>query len=196
MTRLAVIVTSTRQDRFADKPAAWVTDRLSKEAVDVDMIDMRNHDLGAFDGPAPLYTPRRYPSAKVAALGRRIDASDGFIVLTAEYNHGYTGVFKNALDHLYVEWDRKPMAFVGWGNVGGARAIEQLRTVAIELGVAPIRPAVHILPDALIPAMSATDYDPALFGTLQDKLDALVSELLWWTTTLRAARVEAATSAR
>jgi NAD(P)H-dependent FMN reductase len=52
-------------------------------------------------------------------------------------------VFKNAADHLFVEWDRKPIAFVAWGNVGDARAVEQLRSVAIEFGMAPIHPAVH-----------------------------------------------------
>lgn len=191
MTRIAVILTSTRTERFADRPAAWVTDRLRREGVDVDVIDMRDHDLPSFDAPAPLYTPRHYTTEVVARLGRRIDAADGFVVLTAEYNHGYTGVFKNALDHFYVEWDRKPVAFVGWGNVGGARAVEQLRTVSIELGMAPIRPAVHILPETLVPAMTADTYDPSLFSSLDPKLDTLVGELLWWATALNAARTEA-----
>ncbi|MBU8811335.1 NADPH-dependent FMN reductase [Mycolicibacterium goodii] len=188
MTRIAVILTSTRAERFADRPAAWVVDRLRRDGVDVDVIDMREHDLPSFDAPAPIYTPRRYATEAVAELGRRIDAADGFVVLTGEYNHGYTGVFKNAVDHFYVEWDRKPVAFVGWGNVGGARAVEQLRTVSIELGMAPIRPAVHILPETLVPAMTADASDPALFSGLDAKLDALVSELMWWAHALDAAR--------
>jgi NAD(P)H-dependent FMN reductase len=188
MTRIAVILTSTRTERFADRPAAWVTDRLRREGIDVDVIDIRDHSLPSFDGPAPLYTPGQYATGAIADLGRRIDAADGFIILTGEYNHGYTGVFKNALDHFYVEWDRKPVAFVGWGNVGGARAIEQLRGVSIELGMAPIRPAVHMLPDVLVPAMTAEAYDPALFSALEPKLNNLVNELLWWTTALHNAR--------
>ncbi len=67
------------------------------------------------------------------------------------------------------------------GNVGGARAIEQVRTVAVELGAAPLRNAVHILPDILVPAMKAPSYDPTLLAPLDGKLDELVSELLWWT---------------
>jgi NAD(P)H-dependent FMN reductase len=188
MTRIAVILTSTRTERFADRPAAWVTARLRREGIDVDAIDMRDHDLPRFDAPAPLYTPRQYATEAIADLGRRIDGADGFVVLTGEYNHGYTGVFKNAVDHFYVEWDRKPVAFVGWGNVGGARAVEQLRTVSIELGMAPVRPAVHILPEVLVPAMTAEAYDPALFSTLDPKLNNLVNELLWWTTALHNAR--------
>ncbi|CAN5420164.1 NADPH-dependent FMN reductase [soil metagenome] len=192
MPRIAVILTSTRTERFADRPAVWVADHLRREGFDVDVIDMRDHDLPSFDAPAPLYTPRQYATEPIAELGRRVDAADGFVILTGEYNHGYTGVFKNALDHFYVEWDRKPVAFVGWGNVGGARAVEQLRTVSIELGMAPVRPAVHILPEVLVPAMTAESYDPVLFSTLDPKLNALVAELLWWTTALQSARAAVA----
>lgn len=196
MPRIAVIITSTRRERFADRPAAWVSERLRREGVDVDVIDMRDHDLASFDGPAPLFTPRVYQNQAIADFARRIDAADGFVVLTAEYNHGYTGVFKNAVDHTYVEWDRKPVAFVGWGNVGGARAVEQLRTVAVELGMAAIRPAVHILPDVLVPAMTAEDYDPDLFATLDGKLDGLISELRWWTEALANARMSSSAWSR
>ena len=188
MTRIGVIITSTRQARFAERPAAWVTARLRREGVEVDVIDMRDHDLPSFDGPPPLYTPRVYATPEIAAFAERIDAADGFVILTAEYNHGYTAVFKNAVDHTSLEWDRKPMSYVGWGGVGGARAIEQLRTVAVELGAAPLRNAVHILPDILVPAMKAPSYDPALLAPLDGKLNELVSELLWWTEALRAGR--------
>ena len=188
MTRIAVIITSTRRERFADRPAAWVAERLRRDGVDVDVIDMRDHDLPSFDGRSPMHAPRQYAAPAIAEFGRRIDEADGYVVLTGEYNHGYTGVFKNAVDHLSAEWDRKPIAFVAWGNVGGARAVEQLRTVAIEFGMAPIRPAVHILPDVLVPAMTAPAYDSELFASLEPKLDTLIAELIWWTSTLRLAR--------
>src|SRR3954468_14036784 len=188
MTKIAVIIPRTRQGRFADRPATWVTERLRREGLDVDVIDMRDHDLPSFDGPSPMYAPRQYATPAIAAFGRRIDEADAYIVLASEYNHGYTGVFKNASDHLFAEWDRKPIAFVAWGNVGGARAVEQLRSVAIEFGMAPIRPAVHILPEVLVPAMTAPTYDAGLFAALEPKLDTLVAELTWWTSTLRWAR--------
>ena len=78
----------------------------------------------------------------VATLGNAIDRADGFVVLTGEYNHGYPAVLKNAMDWTFVEWRHKPITFVGWGNVGGARAIEQLRAVAVEFEMAPLRHAV------------------------------------------------------
>ena len=62
--------------------------------------------------------------------------------MTAEYNHGIPAVLKNALDYAYPEWNKKAAGFVGYGSVGGARAIEQLRLVPAELQLATIRTGV------------------------------------------------------
>lgn len=190
MRKIAVIIGSTRQDRFADHPARWIADHLrSQPDIQVDVIDLREHPLPFFDAPPPAYTGRDYPTSDVAAFGRRIDQADGFVILTAEYNHGYTAVLKNAMDHTFVEWHRKPVAFVGWGNVGGARAIEQLRLVAVEFEMAPLRHAVHILPDIMRAARSAGDDPrPDIFAGLQPKLDTMTTDLVWWTEALRKAR--------
>ena len=110
--------------------------------------------------------------------------------MTAEYNHGYPAVLKNALDHLFAEFNRKPVAFVGYGNVGGARAIEQLRQVVVELEMAPLRHAVHILPHVMIEVMQADEFLPAMFSPLDERLDLLVRDLVWWAAALAAARNE------
>ena len=110
-------------------------------------------------------------------------------MLTAEYNHGYPAVLKNAMDWTFPEWQRKPIAFVGWGNVGGARAIEQLRLVAVEFEMAPLRHAVHILPDVMLPARQAADIsDTTAFAPLEPKLKLLADDLTWWAAALAAAR--------
>lgn len=190
MTRIAVIVSTTREGRFADGPAAWAVARLQDTAgVEVDLIDLRDFDIPHFDGAPPVRSPRVYRSDAVARFGARIDAADAFIVLTAEYNHSYPSVLKNAMDATFVEWHRKPMSFIGWGGVGGARAIEQLRLVAVEFELAPLRHAVHILPDVLRVAMMAEDKtDPAHYESLNPRFDALVADLLWWSDALAAAR--------
>jgi NAD(P)H-dependent FMN reductase len=109
--------------------------------------------------------------------------------LAAEYNHGYAAVLKNALDWTYVEWSRKPIAFVGWGNTGGARAVEQLRAVAVEFEMAPTRHAVHVLPDVMRAAFGATDAsDVSMFEPLLPRLQALADDLSWWASTLGAGR--------
>ena len=187
MSRLAVLVGSTRQVRFADHPAAWVTARLARQdGVETDVIDLRDFNLPDFDGPPPAIHPRAYAWPEVERLGRRLD---GFLVLTPEYNHGYPAALKNAMDHTFAEWVRKPIAFVGWGNVGGSRAIEQLRAVAVEFEMAPVRHAVHILPDVMRAVRAAEDPDDlALFAVLDDRLDRLIVDLLWWTSALNEAR--------
>ena len=121
-----------------------------------------------------------------------IDAADAFVVVTGEYNHGYPAVLKNLLDWTFAEWQRKPVGFVGWGNVGGARAIEQLREVVIEMEMAPIRFAVHVLPATMIAVRSSEDTewaaDAPLFADLVPRMDLLVDDLTWWAVTLREGR--------
>jgi hypothetical protein len=82
----------------------------------------------------------------------------------------------------------KPVAFVGWGNVGGARAIEQLREVAVEFEMAPTRFAVHIMPDVMIAARQSEPADATAFAALEPKLKLLTDDLLWWGEALATAR--------
>jgi NAD(P)H-dependent FMN reductase len=141
--------------------------------------------LPFFDGPPPAKSPRQYPNEEVRRFAEKIDRADCYVILTAEYNHGYSAVLKNALDWTFVEWNRKPISFVGWGNVGGARAVEQLRQVAVELEMAPLRHAVHVLGPQM---MAARGGDPSALTPLEPRLDLLVEDLAWWGEALRAAR--------
>jgi NAD(P)H-dependent FMN reductase len=188
--RIQVLTGTTRQGRFSERVAAWVVDQLTARGdIEVELMDLRDFPLPFFDGVPPARTPRDYPGEGVARLGRALDRADGYVVLTAEYNHGYPAVLKNAMDWTFVEWRRKPVAFVGWGNVGGARAIEQLRQVAVEFEMAPIRHAVHILPDVLIAARGAADpRDATAFAPLEPKLKTLADDLAWWAGALATAR--------
>lgn len=185
-----VILGSTRGERFGERVAAWVVDRLSaRDDMKIELVDLRDHPLPFFDQQAPHYSKREYPTPEIARLGRTLDRADAFVIVTPEYNHGYPAALKNAIDHTFVEWNRKPVAFVGWGNVGGARVIEQLRLVAIEMEMAPIRHAVHVLPDVMVPAMRAADpTDLSVFDPLAPRLDRLAKDLLWWSTTLSTHR--------
>lgn len=153
------------------------------------MVDLRDHPLPFFEGGSPMRHGRDYPREDVARFGRAIDRADGYIVLTAEYNHGYPAVLKNAMDWTWVEWRRKPITFVGWGNAGGARAVEQLRQVAVEFEMAPLRHAVHVLPAIMIAARQPdAPPDPELFESLDPRLETLADDLIWWATTQAAAR--------
>ena len=185
-----VINGTTREGRFSERVAAWVVGRLEQhDAFDVELVDLRDHPLPFFDADPPARTGRDYADEAVTRFSRVIDRGDGYVLLTAEYNHGYPAVLKNAMDWTFPEWQRKPIAFVGWGNVGGARAIEQLRLVAVEFEMAPLRHAVHILPDIMMPARQAADVtDSTAFAPLEPKLKLLADDLTWWATALAAAR--------
>ena len=185
-----VITGTTREGRFSEKVAAWVLRELGARAdFAVESVDLRDHPLPFFEGMSPMRRGREYPDDQVAQLGRTLDRADAFVVLTAEYNHGYPAVLKNAMDWTYVEWVRKPISFVGWGNVGGARAVEQLREVAVEFEMAPLRHAVHILPDVMIPVMrGSTDEADAALASLTPRLVTLADDLAWWAAALAVAR--------
>jgi NAD(P)H-dependent FMN reductase len=190
MPVVQVIVGSTRPGRFADKPLAWLADRLGRrEDLELEIVDLRDHPLPFYDhGVPPARAQRDYPSEDVARFGRTLDRADGFIIVTSEYNHGYPASLKNAMDHVFVEFNRKPVAFVGYGNVGGARAIEQLRLVTVEFEMAPLRHAIHILPELMIPARQADPFSLEAFAPLDQRLDTVVADLLWWAAALGAAR--------
>jgi NAD(P)H-dependent FMN reductase len=190
VTKILVIMGTTRQHRFSERVSRWVVEYLTEQGpFDVELMDLRDYPLPFFDQDPPARTLRNYPNEEVARLGRKVDEADGYVVLTGEYNHGYPGVLKNAMDHTFVEWRRKPIAFVGWGNVGGARVVEQLRQVVVEFEMAPLRHAVHILPDVLLPARSSADpHDISAFAPLEPKLKLLADDLSWWATALSAAR--------
>jgi NAD(P)H-dependent FMN reductase len=184
---IQIITGTTREGRFSERVADWVVAHAPAEAdVELEVIDLRDYPLPFFDQAAPARTLRDYPNDASALFGRAIDRADGYIWLSAEYNHGYPAVLKNAIDHTFVEWRHKPVSFIGWGNVGGARAIEQLREVAVELEMAPLRHAVHILPDVMIAARKEDGLE--VFAPLQQRLDMLFADLLWWTRALYAGR--------
>jgi NAD(P)H-dependent FMN reductase len=185
-----IIISTTREGRFSERVATWVNHHLAaRDDFEIETTDLRDHMLPFFDGVAPARRGRDYPTDDVRRFGEAIDRADGFIVLAAEYNHGYSAVLKNAMDWTFVEWRRKPISFVGWGQVGGARAIEQLRQVAVEYEMAPLRHAVHILPDIMTAARQPDPpADVDLFAPLDRRLDALADDLAWWAATLAAAR--------
>src|SRR5580704_13109249 len=148
--KLAIVIGSIKPNRFAAHAAEWI-EQIARQRrdFDVELVDLKDYPMPLFaEEASPLYAPSKNQVAR--RWQAKLAEFDAFIFTAAEYNHGPTAVLKNALDYAYAEWSNKPVAFVGYGGVGGARAVEQLRLHAIELQMAPIRSAVHILfPDYL-----------------------------------------------
>src|SRR2546426_8134881 len=147
MPVISVIVGSTRQGRFSEKPARWILQQLKKHSgVDARLLDLRDFPMPFFDQPVSPATPGRppYENDVVKKWTAEIAQSDGFVFVTPKYNYGPPAVLKNAIDWVYPEWNRKAACFVSYGSVGGARGVQQLRQVLIEVQMTPIRSSVHI----------------------------------------------------
>jgi NAD(P)H-dependent FMN reductase len=122
MTVISVIVGSTREGRFSEKPAKWILDQLRQRVgVDARLLDLRDFPMPFFDQPTTPATPGRpaFEHEVVQQWTAAIGESDGFIFVTPEYNYGPAAVLKNAIDWVYPEWHRKAAAFVSYGSANG-----------------------------------------------------------------------------
>jgi len=185
--RIGIIFGTTRMGRFADKPANWIQALAAERGdMDVEIVDLSGYPMPFFDEPmSPAWAP---PKNEIALRwGRKVAQLDGFIFVTAEYNHGVPAVLKNALDCAYKEFNRKPAAYVGYGGVGGARAVEQLRLIGIELQMAPTRSAVHI-GGADFMGMLLHGKTFADSPHIEPTAHAMLDELAWWVQALKTAR--------
>lgn len=189
MLNVGLIVGSTRPNRFADTPAQWLVEGAAvRSDLRLTLLDLRKFELPLFSEPAPpSYAKGVYTRPEAEVWRKRIGEFDAFVATVAEYNHGPTAVLKNAFDSAFLEWQRKPIAFVGYGGVGGARAIETLRGVVIELQMAPIRQEVNIAMEPYLGIIqngrSLNDYD-----YLVQSRKAMFDDLVWWGEALKAAR--------
>jgi len=186
-SRIGVIVSSTRSGRFADIPAQWLWEIVSKrDDAEFELIDLRDYPMPFFEEKlSPMYGPPENEAA--LRWGAKIASLDGYIFITAEYNHGITAVLKNALDYAYMEYNRKPAAFVGYGGAGGARAIEQLRLVLAELQVASLKHTVNIGAGEMI-GIVRQGKSMADYPYLADSTAPMLNEIVWWSDALKAAR--------
>lgn len=190
MTVISVIVGSTREGRFSEKPAKWILQQLNKrEGVDARLVDLRDFPMPFFDQPVTPAMPGRapYQNEVVQKWTAAIAQSDGFVFVTPEYNYGTSAVLKNAIDWVYPKWKRKAAAFVSYGSAMGARVIQQLRQTAIELQLAPVRSSVHIPVATLWAHIKGGDVDAGL-AELEAPAKAMIDDLLWWTAALKTAR--------
>jgi NAD(P)H-dependent FMN reductase len=190
MTTISVIVGSTRQGRFSEKPAHWILHRIQKrDRIQARLLDLRDFPMPFFDQAMTPANPGRVPyeDEVVKRWTAAIAASDGFVFVTPEYNYGPSAVLKNAIDWVYPEWNRKKAAFVSYGSAMGARSVQQLRETMIELQIAPIRSSVHIPVATLWAHYQGGDVDKGL-AELETHAQTLIDDLLWWTTALKTAR--------
>lgn len=181
---IQIIIGSIREGRAAEPIAEWTARNASDRSdFSTELIDLKEWDLPMFAlSKGPIMGD--YEDELQKRWAAKIAEGDAFLFVTPEYNHGYSSVLKNALDYIYAEWVRKPAGFVSYGGVNGARSVEQLRQVVIELQMAPIREALHI----------ASFWDKLDDNRFQagdkdlQQLNKVLDELTWWGHALKNAR--------
>lgn len=190
MLNVKVIIGSTREGRFSEKALPWVEEGLkAAEGIEYEVLDLREYDMPFYDQPVSPASVEdgAYANEVVRKWAAKIGEADAFLVIAPEYNHGYTAVLKNALDSVYGEWNKKAIGFVSYGSVGGGRVVEQLRQVAVELQMAPIRSAVHIQAPWFLLDESGKLKDGAL-DDYTKSLGGVIEQLTWWGEALKVAR--------
>lgn len=191
MTKIAVIVGSTRQERQTDKLAKWVSAEVGKVA-EVETLDLRDYPMPFYDEPGSArYMPERNPGPEIDKWLNKLKEFDGFAIVTAEYNRSMPAVLKNAIDVVAHEIDDKPVALIGHGSSGGAQAIATLRMALPGIGAVTVPQALFFtdrVGEAIDEAgvlkeeLAESPYGPQANLAMQAKT------LVWYAEALKAAR--------
>lgn len=199
MTRLGVIVGSTRPGRRGAVVARWVEQVASGHAsvaagrASVEVIDLAEQVLPLLDEPVPAVFAD-YRSAHTQRWAAVVASFDAFVFVTPEYNHSVPAALKNAIDFLYAEWGDKAAGLVGYGVQGGTRAVDHLRLILAEVRtvVVPTQVALSVFTDF---DLSGTDpADPTAAGVLApgegpaETLFTMLTEVVAWSQALRSLR--------
>ena len=183
MLKIGVILGSVREGRNGLAVANWTTEKVkaysNAEEVSVELVDLADYNL-----PFLGVTPTEEQAAAITAWSEKIASFDGYVFITAEYNHGIAGAFKNALDFLKPEFKNKAVAFVGYGGLGAARSIEALRMVVAELGLASTQRNVNL--SLMSDFENMSEFKPAAFH--EGEIQELTEQLTAWSGALKTIR--------
>ncbi|MFJ9846933.1 NADPH-dependent FMN reductase [Kitasatospora sp. NPDC101155] len=203
MTRIAVILGSTRPGRRGETVARWATKVAARHPAAVvgevtfELVDLADYALPMLDEPVPAMFGQ-YRNEATRRWAAAIGSFDGFVFVTPEYNHSMTAALKNAIDHLFVEWNDKAAGFVSYGVHGGTRAVEHLRLTLAEVKVAGVRSQV------VLSVFDDFDYtgcdmtDPTSAGVFRPgerqeaAMNTMLDEVVAWSVALEPLRAKAA----
>jgi NAD(P)H-dependent FMN reductase len=192
MSKLLVIVGSTRPGRAADRVVPWVMSRVrAHDAFEDELADLRDWPLPIFAehmGTIGDLSDPTYSEPIVRAWNKTVKQADAYLIITPEYNHSVPGALKNAIDSVWLSFGfrNKPVAAVGYSSGVGAgiRAIEHLAHVFIEADAVPLRSSVLI---PFVGTAFGEDGEPADPET-GIRLEVLLDDLAWWSSALEKAR--------
>lgn len=188
MTKIGIIIASTRPGRIGESVGKWVLDQaVAHGGADYELVDLRDFDLPHLDEELPAAVGQ-YAKPHTHRWGEKIDSFDGFVFVVPEYNHGMPGVLKTALDFLYNEWNNKAAGFVGYGVDGAPRSISQLRAVMGFLKIADVR--THVGLSLYTDFVDMKEIKPD--ARHETSIQAMLDEVLAWSGALASLRTPAA----
>ena len=184
MTTIGIIIGSTRPGRLGAQVAGWVHEVSAQSSdAEFELVDLAEFHLPLFDQAVPPAMGGT-GGAEAQAWVRTIDALDGFVFVTPEYNTQLPGALKNAIDFVHAGWANKAAGIVSYGVVGGAGSAAQLRQLCGLLGLAdvPAQVSLHL----------ATDFENySVFAPSEHRersLDDLLDRVVAWTEALEPMR--------
>lgn len=184
MTKIAIIIGSTRPGRIGESVGKWIYEQSKKNGdAEFELLDIADYDLPLLDEPYPAMM-QQYTKDHTKKWAKKIGEFDGYIFVTPEYNHSTCGALKNAIDYLNAEWNNKAAGFVSYGSVGGARAVEHLRQIFVELRVATVRQQVLLSLYTDFIDMNEFNPDPRH----EEDAKILFEEVISWSNALKTVR--------
>lgn len=184
MTKIGIILGSTRPGRNGESVAKWVLEQSKRHSdATFEIVDIADYDLPLLDEAYPAGM-NMYTQAHTKKWSEKINEFDGYVVVTPEYNHSTSGALKNAIDYLNLEWANKAMGFVSYGSAGGARAVEHLRQIFAELRVATVRSQVMF--SLFTDFKDMSEFTPD--ARHDAEADELFKDLISWSNALKSVR--------
>lgn len=177
MHYIPIIVGSTRRDRQSIKVALFVLAQLRlRPNVETELLDLLEYNFPIME---ERLDHRDDPPPGLREYAAKILRADSLILVTPEYNNGYPGVLKNALDYLLPEYERKPIGIVtvSAGGYGGITCLAQLRLVTLGLGAFPIPENLAVSRVHTSFSEDGTPTDPAY----EKRAKVFLDEVLWFT---------------
>ncbi|MCO1340024.1 NADPH-dependent FMN reductase [Kocuria polaris] len=190
MTRIAVLTGSTRPGRLNPQVAEWTLTEARKARPDIEfeLVDIADYALPLLDEPYPA-SKSKYQHEHTKVWSAKIGSFDGFVFVTAEYNHAPSPALMNAIDYLFAEWGDKAAGIVSYGGAKGARAVEVLRGTLSAVGVAHVQKTVMFALGADFVDGTFAPSDRAA-GALASMLEQVVA----WTHALETVRKQEVTA--
>lgn len=178
--KIGIVLGSVRDDRLGAAVARWVEEQAEGRDHDYVVVDLKQFDVPMLTTSThPMASGKNYDDAGVQAWSDAIDACDGFVFVTPEYNHGVPGGLKNAVDSLGAEWSGKAFGMVGYGADGGVRAVEHWRQIIANFSSVVVRAqvALSLFGDVTDGELTLADRRTGELASVFDQVEQMTQQL-------------------